>query len=72
MGRAKSVLTNYLAAAILRGDYPFERIREEELVYVLYRLSNLELWPGSFGKLRSDGTWLSVPFGAVSMLIRES
>jgi hypothetical protein len=56
-------LTNYLAAASLRGDYPFERIREEELVYVLYRLSNLELWPGSFGALPGDGTWLFVSLG---------
>lgn len=61
MRRAKTVLTNYLAGASLRGDYPFERIREEELVYVLYRLSNLELWPGSFGALPGDGMWLFVP-----------
>jgi len=63
MRRAKTVLTNYLAGASLRGDYPFERIREEELVYVLYRLSNLELWPGSFGALPGDGKWLFVPLG---------
>jgi hypothetical protein len=57
--RCRSVLAGYLSAASLRGNYPFERVREEELVYVLHELLELELWAGSFSALQTRGMPLS-------------
>lgn len=53
--RCKSVLTGYLASASLRGSYPFERVREEELAYIIRRLLELELWSGSFRAMEVGG-----------------
>ncbi|KAI5120993.1 hypothetical protein M0805_000454 [Coniferiporia weirii] len=45
--RCQTALLSYLADEALRGSYPFPRIREEELVYVLKKLLSLRLWSGS-------------------------
>jgi len=47
LSRCRMALMKYLGDEALRGNYPFPRAREEELVYVLEKLRTLELWPGS-------------------------
>ena len=42
--RCKMVLIEMLEDLPLRGAMPFERAREEELIYVLQRLLDLEVW----------------------------
>jgi len=45
--RCKSTLVSFIADEALRGNLPFPRAREEELLYVLRGLLQLRLWPGS-------------------------
>ncbi|KAG8918160.1 hypothetical protein FRC02_002577 [Tulasnella sp. 418] len=47
LDRCHVVLAGYIADAKLRGNIPFPRIQEEELLYILKRLVALDLWPGS-------------------------
>jgi len=45
--RCRLTLLSYLADDALRGNYPFPRAREEELVHILKKLHSLKLWNGS-------------------------
>ncbi|KAJ8092074.1 Endocytosis and vacuole integrity protein [Marasmius tenuissimus] len=45
--RCKTALVGYVADEALRGNLPFPRAREDELIYVLRKLLELHLWPGS-------------------------
>ncbi|KAF9267021.1 hypothetical protein L218DRAFT_955496 [Marasmius fiardii PR-910] len=45
--RCKTTLVGYVADQALRGNLPFPRVREDELIYVLQKLFKLRLWPGS-------------------------
>ncbi|KAK1219528.1 Endocytosis and vacuole integrity protein [Marasmius sp. AFHP31] len=45
--RCKTTLVGYVADEALRGNLPFPRAREDELIYVLRKLLELRLWPGS-------------------------
>ncbi|KAJ7226681.1 hypothetical protein GGX14DRAFT_692973 [Mycena pura] len=47
LSRCRSVLVGYVADEALRGNLPFPRAREDEVVYVLRKLLKLRLWPGS-------------------------
>jgi len=47
IGRCRSTLASYVADEKIRGNLPFPRVREEELLYVLHKLRELRLWPGS-------------------------
>ncbi|KAI9435094.1 hypothetical protein H4582DRAFT_1817945 [Lactarius indigo] len=47
IGRCRTTLAGYVADERLRGNLPFPRVREEELLYVLHKLLELRLWPGS-------------------------
>ncbi|KAG9017683.1 hypothetical protein FRB90_000273 [Tulasnella sp. 427] len=47
LSRCHSVLANYVADARLRGNLPFPRAQEEELIYVLRKMLELKLWNGS-------------------------
>jgi hypothetical protein len=42
--RCKMTLIEFLEDLPLRGAMPFERVREDEVVYVLQRLLDLEVW----------------------------
>jgi len=42
---------SYVADEKIRGNLPFPRVREEELLYILHKLRELRLWPGSLGRL---------------------
>ncbi|EJD40839.1 hypothetical protein AURDEDRAFT_115706 [Auricularia subglabra TFB-10046 SS5] len=46
--RCQQVLASYVADDALRGNTPFPRAREEEILYVLRKLLSLKLWPGTF------------------------
>lgn len=45
--RCSGVLNNYVADSKLRGGIPFPRYIEEELLYILRKLHNMRLWPGT-------------------------
>ncbi|KAF8267460.1 hypothetical protein EI94DRAFT_1730637 [Lactarius quietus] len=47
IGRCRTTLAGYVADERLRGNLPFPRVREEELLYVLHKLQELRVWPGS-------------------------
>ncbi|TFK22523.1 hypothetical protein FA15DRAFT_757922 [Coprinopsis marcescibilis] len=52
--RCHATLVSYVADESLRGNMPFPRAREEELIYVLSKLQTLRLWPGSLWSALSD------------------
>ncbi|KAJ9092821.1 hypothetical protein QFC21_006697 [Naganishia friedmannii] len=57
VSRCKAALMGYLDELPLRGAMPFERIREEELVYILQRLLDLQVWEdGLRAVMTADGT----------------
>jgi len=54
LNRCRTTLVGYVADESLRGNLPFPRAREEELIYVLRKLLSLRLWPGSLWASLSD------------------
>ncbi|KAJ7641694.1 hypothetical protein FB45DRAFT_900796 [Roridomyces roridus] len=54
LSRCRSVLVGYVADEALRGNLPFPRAREDELLYVLRKLLELRLWPGSLWAALSE------------------
>ncbi|KAI0700224.1 hypothetical protein C8T65DRAFT_790748 [Cerioporus squamosus] len=52
--RCRMTLVGYVADESLRGNLPFPRVREEELLYVLRKLLALKLWPGTLWASLSD------------------
>ncbi|OBZ73105.1 Protein MON2 [Grifola frondosa] len=52
--RCRLTLVGYVADESLRGNLPFPRAREEELLYVLRKLLALQLWPGTLWAALSD------------------
>lgn len=57
------VLIEMLEDLPLRGAMPFERTREEELIYVLQRLLDLEVWEdGLKAVAQGESESCGVPF----------
>ncbi|TFK38576.1 hypothetical protein BDQ12DRAFT_735649 [Crucibulum laeve] len=54
LNRCHATLVGYVADEALRGNLPFPRAREEELLYVLRKLLSLRLWSGSLWAALSD------------------
>ncbi|EKM50999.1 uncharacterized protein PHACADRAFT_128641 [Phanerochaete carnosa HHB-10118-sp] len=52
--RCRFTLVSYVADEALRGNLPFPRAREEELLYVLRGLLRLRLWPGTLWAALSE------------------
>ncbi|KAJ7842842.1 hypothetical protein B0H14DRAFT_3868774 [Mycena olivaceomarginata] len=52
--RCRTVMMGYVADEALRGNLPFPRAREDELLYVLRKLLELRLWPGSLWAAMSE------------------
>ncbi|CDO76858.1 hypothetical protein BN946_scf185033.g55 [Trametes cinnabarina] len=52
--RCRKTLVGYVADEALRGNLPFPRAREEELLYVLRKLLSLRLWQGTLWAALSD------------------
>ncbi|OJA16091.1 hypothetical protein AZE42_05645 [Rhizopogon vesiculosus] len=54
LDRCKTTLVSYVADEALRGNMPFPRVREDELLYVLRKLLELRLWPGTLWAALSE------------------
>jgi len=54
LGRCRTTLAEYVADVKIRGNLPFPRVREEELVYILHKLRELRLWQGSLWAALSE------------------
>ncbi|KAJ8520264.1 hypothetical protein ONZ45_g2894 [Pleurotus djamor] len=54
LDRCHSTLASYVADEMIRGGLPFPRAREEELLYIIRKLLDLSLWPGSLWAAFSD------------------
>ncbi|KAI8977746.1 hypothetical protein BD414DRAFT_154340 [Trametes punicea] len=52
--RCRMTLVSFVADESLRGNLPFPRAREEELLYVLRKLLSLRIWPGTLWAALSD------------------
>ncbi|KAJ4490805.1 hypothetical protein J3R30DRAFT_3752338 [Lentinula aciculospora] len=52
--RCQTTMVKYVADEALRGNLPLPRSREDELLYVLRKLRELRLWPGSLWAALSD------------------
>ncbi|TCD65014.1 hypothetical protein EIP91_003335 [Steccherinum ochraceum] len=46
LNRCRTTLVSYVADESLRGNLPFPRMREEEVVYILRKLLELKIWSG--------------------------
>jgi hypothetical protein len=68
MSRCLRSIKAFLADAPLRPNMPFERVRSEELGYILQRLRDLRLWSDTYvdsaqdykGVADQGGMWQSV------------
>ncbi|KAF8057511.1 hypothetical protein FPV67DRAFT_1527758 [Lyophyllum atratum] len=66
LNRCRTTLVGYIADEALRGNLPFPRAREHELLYVLQKLLELKLWPGSlWAGLSDDPTQYAVDQPAI-------
>ncbi|KAI6140148.1 hypothetical protein BKA82DRAFT_4216431 [Pisolithus tinctorius] len=54
LDRCQTAMVSYIADEVLRGNLPFPRVREDELLHVLRKLLKLRLWPGTFWAAFSD------------------
>ncbi|KIY49646.1 hypothetical protein FISHEDRAFT_40768 [Fistulina hepatica ATCC 64428] len=54
LNRCQTTMVDYVADEQLRGNLPFPRVREEELIYILRKLASLRLWPGTLWAALSD------------------
>ncbi|KAF8311099.1 hypothetical protein DL93DRAFT_1519713 [Clavulina sp. PMI_390] len=54
LNRCHNVFTSYIVDEALRGNIPFPRIREEELLYCLQKLADLRTWSGCLWAALSD------------------
>ncbi|KAF8656137.1 hypothetical protein AX16_002739 [Volvariella volvacea WC 439] len=54
LNRCRSTLLSFIADEALRGNLPFPRAREDEVLYVLRKLLELKLWQGSLWAALSD------------------
>ncbi|KII84914.1 hypothetical protein PLICRDRAFT_179240 [Plicaturopsis crispa FD-325 SS-3] len=54
LNRCQNTLVGYVADESLRGNLPFPRAREDELLYVLRKLLELRLWPGTLWAALSE------------------
>lgn len=57
-------LIEFLEDLPLRGAMPFERVREDEVVYVLQRLLDLEVWEDG---LKAVTQWGGEPVSAITV-----
>ncbi|KAG0696480.1 hypothetical protein DFH29DRAFT_1025466 [Suillus ampliporus] len=54
LDRCKTAMVSYVADEALRGNMPFPRAREDELLYVLRKLLELQLWSGTLWAALSE------------------
>ncbi|KAI0268963.1 hypothetical protein BGY98DRAFT_1017645, partial [Russula aff. rugulosa BPL654] len=46
LGRCRCTLVSYVEIEKIRGNLPFPRVKEKELLYIPHKLRELRLWPG--------------------------
>ncbi|KAG2037155.1 hypothetical protein BDR03DRAFT_1092081 [Suillus americanus] len=54
LDRCKNTMVSYIADEALRGNMPFPRAREDELLYVLRKVLDLQLWSGTLWAALSE------------------
>ncbi|KAG1761394.1 hypothetical protein EDD22DRAFT_847776 [Suillus occidentalis] len=54
LDRCKTTMMCYVADEALRGNMPFQRAREDELLYVLRKVLDLQLWSGTLWAALSE------------------
>lgn len=54
LDRCKITMVSYVADEALRGNIPFPRAREDELLYVLRKILDLRLWSGTLWAALSE------------------
>ncbi|KAG2136619.1 uncharacterized protein EDB93DRAFT_1242351 [Suillus bovinus] len=54
LDRCKTPMVSYVADEAIRGNMPFPRVREDELLYVLRKIVDLRLWPGTLWAALSE------------------
>ncbi|KAG1769044.1 hypothetical protein EV702DRAFT_707206 [Suillus placidus] len=54
LDRCKTTMVSYVADEALRGNMPFPRTREDELLYVLRKVLDLQLWSGTLWAALSE------------------
>lgn len=54
LDRCKTTMVSYVADEALRGNMPFPRAREDELLYVLRKVLDLQLWSGTLWAALSE------------------
>jgi len=54
LNRCQTTMVKYVADEALRGNLPFPRAREDELLYILRKILELRLWPGTLWASVSD------------------
>jgi hypothetical protein len=54
LDRCKTTMVSYIADESLRGNMPFPRAREDELLYVLRKVLDLQLWSGTLWAALSE------------------
>ncbi|KAG1824868.1 uncharacterized protein BJ212DRAFT_1566454 [Suillus subaureus] len=54
LDRCKTTMVSYIADETLRGYMPFPRAREDELLYVLRKVLDLQLWSGTLWAALSE------------------
>ncbi|KAG1868360.1 hypothetical protein DFJ58DRAFT_698074 [Suillus subalutaceus] len=54
LDRCKTTMVSYIADEALRGNMPFPRAREDELLYVLRKVLDLQLWSGTLWAALSE------------------
>ncbi|KIK34917.1 hypothetical protein CY34DRAFT_812567 [Suillus luteus UH-Slu-Lm8-n1] len=54
LDRCKTTMVCYVADEALRGNMPFPRAREDELLYVLRKVLDLQLWSGTLWAALSE------------------
>ncbi|KNF01720.1 hypothetical protein PSTG_05148 [Puccinia striiformis f. sp. tritici PST-78] len=59
--RCIAAIRAYLVDAPIRGTVPFDRLRDEEITYILRQLLTHDLWGGSLGMSVSEANTSSTP-----------
>ncbi|KAL4066352.1 hypothetical protein V8B97DRAFT_2111374 [Scleroderma yunnanense] len=54
LDRCRAAMVSYIADEALRGNLPFPRVREDELLHILWKLLELRIWPGTLWAAFSD------------------
>ncbi|KAG1803198.1 uncharacterized protein BJ212DRAFT_1304669 [Suillus subaureus] len=73
LDRCKTTMASYVADEALRGNMPFPRAREDELLYILRKVLDLRLWSGTlWAALSESPSKFSISQPAVDVTLSPS